>query len=617
MVREQRRLAAIVAADVVGYSLLMGRDESGTLARLRRARAQHLEPVVARRGGRVVKLTGDGALIEFGSAVEALSAAIEFQQAMADSEALRPEAERLVFRLGMHLGDVIVDGDDLYGDGVNVAARLETEAPPGGILVSGDVHKLVANRLKATFVDRGHLVLKNIELPAHAYSVQWQATDWLTEAIAPASAATALPSSPSAPLPLPDKPSIAVLPFHNMSGDSEQEYFAEGVTEDIITELARFHELFVIARNSSFAYKGRSVDVRSVAAELGVRYVLEGSIRRAAQRIRVTGQLIDAATGNHIWAERYDRVLEDVFAVQEELTQSIVGAIAPHIRDAEAAQVRRRPNSLSAYEFAVRANSKAWQAYAKADRALQDEAMNDARSALAIDSGSTIALNTIALIQTQHMVLPTAADRQAAWREGIAATTRAIEADRNGNVAYSWKGTLLSFAADDKQQDEALGYARRGLELNPHDSLSLILLAFVEINEGEAEFAFGHLTQALRISPLDPLRHFMFHQLSRACFITRRYAEGAAHAVTAIREAPDLPLSHGALVRHRVGLGDIEGGRVALTELLRLDPDYLKRRLSDRHTSGGFRAAEHRHRFDIFLRVAAGLLDPSEAEPLR
>lgn len=616
--QEQRRLAAIVAADVVGYSRLMGRDEAGTVARLRQVRAERLQPVLDRRGGRIIKLTGDGALIAFGSVVEALSAAIEFQQALASCEAEKSESVRLVFRLGVHLGDVIVDGDDLYGDGVNVAARLEGAAPAGGIVVSSAVHEAANGRLKATFEDLGRLALKNIERPMQAYGVRWQAADWSSVSFQSA-AQPIVTEAPqlNGPLPLPDKPSIAVLPFQNMSGDPEQEYFADGVTEDIITELARFHELFVIARNSSFTYKGRPVDVRSVATELGVRYVLEGSIRRAAQRIRVTGQLIDATTGNHIWAERYDRVLEDVFAVQEELTQSIVGAIAPHIRDAEAARVRRRPGILGAYEFAVRANAKAWEAYAKADRLLLDEALADARSALAIDPDSTIALNAIALAQCQQLPLGTAADRQAVWQDGITAATRAIEVDRNGNVGHTWKGVLLSFAIEDHQRNEALGHARRGHELNPYDSLSLMMLAFVEINEGDAESASGHLKQALRISPRDPLRHFMFHQLSRACFITRRYSEGEAHALAGIREAPNLPLSYALLIRHRVGLEDIEGARAALAEILRLDPEFLNRWLRTPEPPAGFRIAEHRRRYDVFLRVAAGLEDPSAAEPLR
>jgi adenylate cyclase len=326
---EQRRLAALVAVDVVGYSRLMGRDEAGTVARLRQVRAERLEPILARRGGRIVKLTGDGALIEFASAVEALSAAIEFQQAMAEGEAERPEAERIVFRLGVHLGDVIVDGDDLYGDGVNVAARLEAKAPAGGIMISGDMYNVAAPRVAATFEDLGRLALKNIERPVQAYAVHWGANDW--PVTAPSAVVETVLSAPSTErlLPLPDKPSIAVLPFQNMSGDPEQEYFADGIVEDIITALSRFKSLFVIARNSSFTYKGKAVDVMQVGRELGVRYVLEGSVRKAGKRLRLTGQLIDSGTGSHLWAERFDGALEDVFDLQDRITTSVVGAIMP------------------------------------------------------------------------------------------------------------------------------------------------------------------------------------------------------------------------------------------------------------------------------------------------
>jgi TolB-like protein len=286
----------------------MGRDESGTLARLREHRKERLEPALARYGGRLVKLTGDGALVEFASAVDALSAAIEFQQAVADVNRERAEAEQVIFRLGLHLGDLIVDGDDLYGDGVNVAARLESEAPAGGILISRNVRDAVAGRVKATFEDLGGLSLKNIERPVRAFRVGWDPTVWPNQT----SASEPPPAGGIAPaLALPDKPSIAVLPFLNMSGDPEQEYFTDGVTEDIITELSRFHSLFVIARNSSFSYKGKSPDIRQVGRDLGVRYVLEGSIPKAASRVRVTGQLVDAFSGSHIWAERYDRVLEE------------------------------------------------------------------------------------------------------------------------------------------------------------------------------------------------------------------------------------------------------------------------------------------------------------------
>ena len=371
MAREQRRLAAIVAADVVGYSRLMGRDESGTLARLREHRQQRLEPVLARHGGRLVKLTGDGALVEFPSAVDALSAAIEFQQIMAEANQDQPADAAIVFRIGLHLGDLIVEGDDLYGDGVNVAARLEAEAPGGGIAISGNVFDAVAGRLKATFEDLGDLSLKNIERPVKAFGVKWVPTDWAEPILS-----VAVPAPANAPLALPDKPSIAVLPFQNMSGDSEQEYFADGISEDIITELTRFRSLFVIARNSSFSYKGKSPDIRDVGRQLGVRYVLEGSIRKAGNRIRLTGQLIDAQTGSHIWAERYERLLDDVFAVQVELTRSIVAPITPNISEAELGRVRqRKTESLGAYEFAVRANATAWNAFARSDPKMCDEAL--------------------------------------------------------------------------------------------------------------------------------------------------------------------------------------------------------------------------------------------------
>src|SRR5215471_5036219 len=289
----------------------MGRDESGTLARLRKNRSEHLDPVLKKYGGRLVKLTGDGALLEFASAVDALSAAIEFQQAMAKANRNQPGDTALMFRMGLHLGDLIVDGDDLYGDGVNVAARLEGEAPAGGILISRNVRDAVAGRVKATFEDLGGLSLKNIERQVRTFRVHWEASDWRQQTASEETVAPA--TAPQVLLSLPDKPSIAVLPFQNLSGDPEQEYFADGMVEDIITALSRTKSLFVIARNSSFAYKGKSPDIRQVGRELGVRYVLEGSIRKAGNRVRIAGQLINATTGGHIWADCIDGGLEDIF----------------------------------------------------------------------------------------------------------------------------------------------------------------------------------------------------------------------------------------------------------------------------------------------------------------
>ncbi len=352
MAREHRRLAAIIATDVVDYSRLMGRDESGTLARLREHRKLRFEPVLAKHGGRLVKLTGDGALAEFGSAVDALGAAIEFQQAMASANLDQPQEKAIVFRLGLHLGDLIVDVDDLYGDGVNVAARLEAAAPPGGIVVSRTVHEAVAGRLKATFDDLGSLVLKNIERPVQAYRVRWEPVDWQLSAVpeTPPSKDVAHAAT-DVPLTLPDIPSIAVLPFQNMGGDPEQEYFAYGVVEDIITALPRNQSIFVIARNSSFSYKGKSPDIRQVGRELGVRYVLEGSVRKARNRIRITGQLIDATSGSHVWADRFESDVGDIFELQDEVTSSVVGAIAPSLELAEISRTRQEAGSLMAYDY--------------------------------------------------------------------------------------------------------------------------------------------------------------------------------------------------------------------------------------------------------------------------
>jgi len=609
--REQRRLAAIVAADVVGYSRLMGRDESGTLARLRKNRTEHRDPVVAKYGGRLVKLTGDGALVEFASAVDALSAAIEFQQAIAEANRDQPADTGLVFRMGLHLGDLIVEGDDLYGDGVNVAARLEGEAPAGGILISGNVRDAVSGRLKATFEDLGGLSLKNIERPVQAFSVKWEPSDWQVP-LTPPEAKIAIAAEPQVPLPLPDKPSIAVLPFQNMSGDPEQEYFADGISEDIITELSRFRSLFVIARNSSFSYKGKSPDVRDVGRELGVRYVLEGSVRKVGDRIRRTGQLIDTQSGSHIWAERFDRRLDDVFAVQEELTRSIVAAIAPHISEAELARVRRRnPNSLSAYEIAVRAHARAWDAFVKSDPALCDEAIDEARAALAIDCDSTMALNALALGQFQHVVRGTAADREVAWRAGMAAAERAVELDRGDGLAHSLKALLLTAAPEAARLDEALDSARRSQELNPHDSRALIGQAYVESMAGHAGRAIELLQHALRASPRDPMRPNLHQQLAMASFSSRQYGNGVAYALAGLAEAPRLPPLHLFLATNYVGLGEIDKAKAAMAEAQRFGPAFV-----ERHLSGAIRVP-YRERQHLFARIAAGLDDPSSAEALR
>jgi TolB-like protein len=332
--RAQRRLAAILAADVVGYSRLMEQDEVGTLTALKFRRKEILEPLVAEHQGRVFKVTGDGVLVEFASAVNAVQCAVDLQRGMAAANDGQPADRHIVLRVGVNLGDVIVEGNDLYGDGVNIAARLEAIAEPSGIIVSGTAHDHVGTKVKVGFEDLGTQTLKNIAQPVRAYRV---------------SATPAVPVS--APKPLSDKPCIAILPFTNMSGDPEQEYFSDGLTEDIITELSRFTHLLVAARNSTFTFKGRAVDVKEVGQKLGARYVVEGSVRKAGNRLRVTAQLLESTTGNHLWAERYDRDLQDIFTVQDELVRAISGAIPGHVDRYALENLRRKPpENLTAYD---------------------------------------------------------------------------------------------------------------------------------------------------------------------------------------------------------------------------------------------------------------------------
>jgi len=340
----QRRLAAILAADMVGYSRLMAADEAGTLARLKALRAELIDPQLSAHGGRIVKLMGDGMLVMFDSVVSAVEAAAAIQQVMAVAEAAMPADHSIAFRIGINLGDVILDDGDIYGDGVNIAARLEAEADPGGVCLSDAAYQQVRGKTDLGFIDAGELTLKNIPSPVRAHKI---------DLLRAAGAGNAFETLTGAKPEIPDKPSVAVMPFDNMSPDAEQEYFADGITEDIITELSRFPALLVIARNSTFSYKGKPVDLREVSRDLGVRFVVEGSVRRAGNRIRLTAQLIDAATGNHLWAERYDRDLEDIFAVQEEITSNIVASIAPRIEKAEMARVRRhREMNASSYDTA-------------------------------------------------------------------------------------------------------------------------------------------------------------------------------------------------------------------------------------------------------------------------
>jgi TolB-like protein len=429
-------------------------------------------------------------------------------------------------------------------------------------------------------------------------------------------------------LSLPERPSIAVLPFINMSSDPEQEYFSDGVSEDIITELSRFHSLFIIARNSTFIYKGRAVDVRTLSKELGVRYVLEGSIRRSTDRIRVTAQLIDALMGSHIWAERYDRVVQDIFAVQEEITQSIVSVIAPEIEAAEVARARRRPNSLSAYEIAVRASANLQAAWNNVDAALRLQALREAEHALAIDPESALALDTLAQVHFQDVYFRTTSDPRLSWNKGLAAAQRAIGLDRSDSVAYWIKGLLLWIKglveflraspsdADgcEDRFEEALSAMRHARSLNPCHAGTLAVLGLLETAAGNPEQGIEYLNQGLRSIPRDPLRLDRIAFLSLAYFAMKDYSNGVEAAQEVVRDAPNNFLGRMLLAMNYVGVGRIESAREQLDEARRLSSEALQARL-DGYTP--LRRPEDGHRQTVFMRIAAGLEDPSAVVALR
>jgi adenylate cyclase len=563
LARDQRRLAAIVAADVVGYSRLMRRDESGTFARLRQNRAERLDPTLARYGGRLVKLTGDGALVEFVSAVDALAAAIEFQQAMAEANCDQPADCALVFRIGLHVGDLIVDGDDLYGDGVNVAARLEGEAQPGGILVSRDTHDAVCGRLKATFEDLGNRALKNIDPPMQVFAVRWRPEDWTTLQ-APALAQ----APPDLPLALPDKPSIAVLPFQNMSGDPEQEYFADGIVEDITTALSRFKSLFVVARNSSFTYKGRAIDIRQVGRELGVRYVLEGSVRKMANRVRITGQLIQAETDAHIWAHWYDGDLAEIFELQDQVTLGVVGAITPKLQQAEIERARRKPlESLDAYDCHLRglASAHRW------TRAGVSEALHLVDRAIRLDPEFAPAYGLAAWCHYWRRVNGWTTDHEGETAEifRLAETT----ADLGGDdaVALSYCALALGHVGGEAQAGVAL--ADRALSLNPNLASAWYASGSLRILHSDLDEAVEHLARAMRLSPLDPLTFFTLSYSAIAHFFAGRHDQARSLAERACRERPNFLTSLRIAAASNAAEGRLTEAREFAARALQLDPD--------------------------------------------
>jgi adenylate cyclase len=540
----ERRLAAILAADVVGYSRLMERDEPGTLAALKSRRAEILQPMVSKHHGRVIKLMGDGVLVEFGSAVNAVACAVELQSAMDMANAGAAESQRIVLRIGINLGDVIVEGGDLYGDGVNIAARLESLSEPGGLCISGSVFEHVNGKLPHSFVSLGPQTLKNIDRPIQIYRL--------------ASKDGPRPV-PVAELPLPDKPSIVVLPFVNMSADAEQSYFVDGLTEDLITDLSKVSELFVIARNSSFAYKGRSIDTRQIARELGVKYVLEGSARRAADRVRINAQLIDARAGGHIWADRFDRDLADVFAAQDEVIGKIVEALVGKLTAANLKE-RYRPANLEAYDLCLRGRA-GWAHSAEAGV----EAMPLFERAIALDPNYAEAYRWLALSQCVgwlHMNRPMDPFRQLS----LASAKRAIELDPNDPGSHWVLAFVLLY---ERRWDESARELELSLRLNPNDADAWSNLSAQKVYEGHGVEAIAWAEKARRLNPHPP--SYYFWDLGQAQYAAGQYE---AAVKTLSNQATYRTVSRRLLAAALAQLGRLDEAREEGRLFLVLNPHF-------------------------------------------
>ena len=556
----QRRLAAILAADMVGYSRLMGQDEAGTLAAVRKLRAEVIEPKIAEHQGRLFKTTGDGFLAEFASVVNAVACAVDIQTAMLVWSAVFPDDRRIQLRIGVNLGDVIVDDSDVFGDGVNVAARLESISPPGGVVLSGVAFEQIGNRLTFEFQDIGEHALKNIDRPVRAFLFS-------TEPVG---------ASPPRPLPLklPTKPSIAVLPFKSFSDDASQDYFADGMVEDIITGLSRIKWLFVIARNSTFVYKGRALDIRDVGRELGVRYILEGSVRKVENRLRVTTQLVEAESRAHLWAEKYDGVVKDVFAFQDSITERVVGIVEPSVRKSEIERSRqKRPDSLDAYDLFLRAMPH-----------LQARMPDEGRKA-------------IPLLEEALRISPDyhAARAYLAWCYEWCFTRGGLQ-EKDRSIALSHARAALASDTDDaaalaiagwvvivltKEHGIALDAIKRALAINPSCATAHYFAALVDSFAGRASTAFEHADEALRLSPFDPSAFEAHLAKGMAAIGEDSFEQAAAHFAAAERVNPRHSLFPFFRAIALALAGRAEEGRPSVERGLQLEPGFRIRIFSE------------------------------------
>jgi adenylate cyclase len=605
--RVERRLTAILAADVVGYSRLMGVDEEGTLAALKGHRRELFDPRIVEHRGRIVKTTGDGLLVEFASVVDAVRCAVEVQREMAERNADVPADARIEFRVGINLGDIIIDEGDIFGDGVNVAARLEALAEPGGICVSRVVRDQVRDKLDFAFEDMGEQQVKNIARPVRAFRVT------LTHPVAdapgsplsrnagegaePAGLTRGEAGEGGAPtLTLPDKPSIAVLPFQNMSGDPEQEYFADGMVEEIITALSRIRWLFVIARNSSFTYKGRAVDVKQVGCELGVRYVLEGSVRKAGERVRITGQLIDAVTGTHLWADRFDGLIEDVFELQDQVATSVAGVIEPALAEAEQQRaVRKLPERLDAWEAYQRG---LWHFY---KYALEENttAVGFFRQAIALDPnfapghyGYALALQW----NTWHFSTRPYSEVQGTAREEARI---AVSLDDKDAMAHAVLAHMMMWGSE---WEASIAEARKALALNPNSAFVISMLGCVLGFGGYREEALDRLQQAMRASPHDPLTWLWSTWTAAMQFFSRDFEAALTTMRAVLRLRPGYVLGYLTTAAALAHLGRLDEAREVVDRARALFPDLLPR---DQQRPPWVRPEDHALRIEG-LRLAMG-----------
>ena len=554
--RVDRRLAAVWAGDIAGYSRLMGVDEEGTLRQLKAHRKELVDPKITEHRGRIVKTTGDGMLVEFVSVVDAVRCAVDIQRGMGERNASVPADKRIEFRIGINVGDIIIDGDDIFGDGVNVAARLEALADPGGIMVSSVVHDQVRDKLSFGFEDMGEQIVKNIARPIGVHRVS------LAESAPPATLKATVAAEPSTA----NRPSIAVLPFANMSDDPGQEYFADGISEDIITGLSKLRWFFVIARNSSFIYKGKALDVKRAARELGVRYVLEGSVRKGGNRVRITAQLIDAATGNHIWADRYDGDLTDIFALQDEITKKVVSAIEPKLLEIEGTRSQNRsPEDLGAWDMVMQANSLFWRltkSESEAAIALLKRAVE--RHPNYAPAHSMLAFMLLVSRQVGWIVM------ELEVKQPATLAARAAELDDSD----PWAHLALGYVALTRRRtDEAVEEFQRALDLNPNFAAAHGYLASALTLDGRSEEAITFGEQAIRMSPHDPQNALFNVALAGAHYLAGRYTEAASFGRKAMQQRFGLTNGHRIYIASLAQAGQIDEARAALARLQELQPE--------------------------------------------